>query len=145
MTAIKGFQKEYRWLSNFWPAAVMLEGIQYSSVEHAYQAAKDPSFVYRMEIRSCEKAGDAKRMGKQAILRNDWEKIKIATMLSLLREKFGKNEELKKKLLATGTAYLEETNTWGDTFWGVCNGEGQNFLGFLLMFVRYELKQKAEK
>lgn len=32
-----------------------------------------------------------------------------------------------------------EGNTWGDKFWGVCDGEGENHLGKLLMEVRAEL------
>ncbi len=33
----------------------------------------------------------------------------------------------------------EETNTWHDTYWGVCNGVGKNMLGIQLMRVRAEL------
>ena len=31
---------------------------------------------------------------------------------------------------------LVEGNYWGDTFWGICNGEGTNWLGILLMAER---------
>ena len=48
--------------------------------------------------------------------------------------------ELKQKLLETGNTELVEGNTWGDTFWGVYNVEGENILGRLLMKVREELK-----
>ena len=34
-----------------------------------------------------------------------------------------------------------EGNTWNDTFWGVCNGQGQNWLGKILMLVRSELNK----
>ena len=34
------FQGEYRFLSNFWPAQVVFEGVTYPTSEHAYQAAK---------------------------------------------------------------------------------------------------------
>lgn len=37
---IKEFQGEYRWLSNFWPARVVLDGVEYPTVENAYQASK---------------------------------------------------------------------------------------------------------
>jgi predicted NAD-dependent protein-ADP-ribosyltransferase YbiA (DUF1768 family) len=43
-------------------------------------------------------------------------------------------------LLETGDAELIEGNDWGDTFWGVCGGKGNNFLGKLLMEVRKELR-----
>ena len=57
-------------------------------------------------------------------------------MSSIVFEKFYRNKELRKKLLETGDRYLEETNWWGDDFWGVCNGEGRNELGKILMKVR---------
>jgi len=44
--------------------------------------------------------------------------------------------DLRAKLLATGNEELIEGNTWGDTFWGVCDGKGLNKLGQLLMVVR---------
>ena len=37
---INEFQGDYRFLSNFHPAEVEMDGIKYPSVEHAYQAAK---------------------------------------------------------------------------------------------------------
>ena len=60
-------------------------------------------------------------------------------MYKLLQQKFSKNSILGKKLEATGQQDLVENNTWNDTFWGVCNGKGQNNLGKLLMQVRKEL------
>ena len=48
--------------------------------------------------------------------------------------------KFKKLLLATGDRYIEETNTWGDTFWGVCNGKGENNLGKIIMKIRDTLK-----
>ena len=44
------------------------------------------------------------------------------------------------KVLATGDAYLEEGNTWGDRIWGTVNGSGANRLGFILMQIRAEIK-----
>ena len=63
-------------------------------------------------------------------------------MLRVLRAKFAQNPELAMQLLATGTRYLEETNTWGDTYWGVCEGKGLNMLGKTLMQVRDELRRR---
>lgn len=61
-------------------------------------------------------------------------------MYKLLRAKFVQ-EPMRSKLLETGEAYLEETNYWKDTFWGVYNGTGENRLGRLLMLVRDELRE----
>ena len=41
--------------------------------------------------------------------------------------------------MQTEDAELVEDNWWGDKFWGVCNGEGENHLGKLLMKIRDEL------
>ena len=141
---ILGFNKEYRFLSNFYPAEVEYDGLKYPSTEHAYQAAKTTDPAQRQRIRESQKAGDAKRFGKQVKMRSDWEQVKVDVMRDLVRQKFYKHGELKDKLLATEDAYLEETNTWNDTFWGVCKNKGQNLLGKILMEVRAELKIKIE-
>jgi len=93
---IDDFRGPYRWLSNFEPSPVEFDGVIYPTVEHAYQAAKNESPLYRKHI--------------------------------------------LERLLATGDQELIEGNTWGDRFWGVCDGEGQNQLGRLLMELRNELR-----
>lgn len=59
-------------------------------------------------------------------------------MDDLLRQKFSK-EPFVSKLLSTGCCYIEETNHWKDTFWGVCDGRGENILGKLIMVIRADL------
>jgi predicted NAD-dependent protein-ADP-ribosyltransferase YbiA (DUF1768 family) len=60
-------------------------------------------------------------------------------MEGLVRQKFSKDPVLRQRLLDTGDQDLVEGNTWGDTFWGVCRGQGSNWLGRILMDVRAEL------
>jgi len=36
---------------------------------------------------------------------------------------------------------VEVENTWGDTFWGICDNKGKNILGIILMEVRDSLKK----
>lgn len=139
---IKEFQGKYRFLSNFWPAEVDYNGYLFPSVEHAYQAAKTFDEDAQVEIAEMT-AGQAKRRGKTVTMRPDWDKIKTSVMFSLLRKKFSK-EPLRGSLLATGEQQLEEGNYWGDTFWGVCKGKGENHLGKLLMRVREELRPPSE-
>ena len=59
-------------------------------------------------------------------------------MLAIVFDKFWRNPTLKQRLLATGQRYLEETNHWGDLYYGVDyrTGKGQNVLGQILMKVR---------
>lgn len=67
-------------------------------------------------------------------------------MEELLVIKFsGKDPFLTRALMATGNAELVEGNTWNDTFWGICNGTGENHLGKLLMKVRANLFDEKER
>jgi ribA/ribD-fused uncharacterized protein len=138
MNKIESFQGEYRFLSNFWQAYVTYDGEMYPTVEHAYQAAKTMEPEFRKAI-CYARTGEAKRMGRQVPMRPDWDAIKIGVMDDLLRQKFS-DPELAEKLLATGDAELVEGNTWGDYFWGVCNGEGQNWLGRMLVAIREDIR-----
>ncbi len=134
------FKGEHRWLSNFAPVTVTLDGVRYPSVEHAYQAAKTLDPEERAAVRACESPGRAKRMGKRVTMRDDWAEVREATMLALTRQKYAQHE-YRARLLATGQRELVEGNTWGDTFWGVCEGVGDNRLGRILTRVRAELRE----
>lgn len=139
MENINSFTGQFSFLSNFYETPIAFEGVEWRTVEHAYQAMKTLNMEERERIRQAETPGKAKRLGKTITLRSDWESIKVDVMLDLLRLKFS-NPELKEKLLATGHAQLIEGNTWGDTFWGVDRKRGgKNTLGKLLMLVRTEL------
>jgi len=113
--------------------------VECPTLEHSYQAAKTKDPVERMKVLSAAGPGQAKRLGKSVTLRKDWDQIKIPTMMYLLRIKFS-NKRLEHLLLNTEDAILIEGNWWGDKFWGVCRGEGQNWLGHLLMNLREELR-----
>lgn len=135
---IYGFKGKTRFLSNFVDCKVMLEGVEYPSTENAYQAAKTLNLEERVQFETLS-APNAKWKGKEITLRADWPMISISVMWELNTQKF-KQEPFKRWLLETGEAYIEETNTWGDTFWGVCNGVGENHLGKILMNIRTSLK-----
>jgi hypothetical protein len=140
---IDSFTGSYRWLSNFHPVEVKLDGVTYSSTEHAYQAAKTLNLTERRKVREAGKPGEAKKLGMKVNLRVDWEEIKLGIMEDLVRQKF-QYPDLKKALLGTGDSELVEGNTWGDVFYGVCKGKGQNHLGRILMRVREELKKSND-
>ena len=72
-------------------------------------------------------------------MRSDWDHVKIAIMKEAVRLKF-EYPTLRGMLLDTGDAELVEGNTWGDRFWGVCDGEGDNHLGKILMHTREMLR-----
>lgn len=142
---INKFDGEYEWLSNFYKCKVYLDGIDYDSVEHAYQAAKTLDLIKRNFIRSLLIPAQAKKIGKTVKLRDDWDEIKDDAMYNLVFQKFSNNQELKEKLLSTENIQIIEENWWHDTYWGVCNGVGKNKLGHILMFVRTQLQRGKEK
>lgn len=139
---IKSFFGKFRFLSNFWPAEVVFEGKKYPSVEHAYQAAKTLDEAVREEIRIIPKAGDVKKRAKTIELREGWDALKDEIMFDLLKQKFA-IPEFKEKLLATGEEELVEGNNWGDVYWGICKGVGQNKLGKMLMDIRNDMAPRT--
>lgn len=137
---IEQFVGEYEFLSNFHPSPVELDGVEYPTVEHAFQAAKTLSKRQREIVLGKDTPGKAKRAGRKVTLREGWEGMKHGVMLDLLRKKFAHGTPLLPLLLNTGNAELVEGNNWKDTHWGVSlkTGKGQNWLGNLLMQVRNE-------
>lgn len=133
------FRGVFRFLSNFVPARVILDGVEYPSIEHAFQAAKTLIPDQRKRFVGGT-AAVAKRNGRALLLREDWESVKIGVMEALLRQKFAA-DPFRSMLLATGNAMLVEGNYWGDRFWGVCGGVGENHLGRLLMKIRAEMRK----
>lgn len=140
MEAVRAFRGKHEFLSNFYPSKVVLDGEEYQTVEAAFQAAKTFSLLSRNEIRKAKTPGQAKKIGRRVVLRPDWESVKIDVMRLLLSQKFVQGSELADRLIETGDAELVEGNSWHDTFWGVCDGVGENHLGRLLMEVRLSLR-----
>ena len=136
---IDSFRGEYRFLSNFYPSPIIIGNVTVLTVEHGYQGMKTKNMELRHEIFMAKTPGEAKKLGQLVELRDDWEDIKIPVMRYMLNKKF-EIPHLKESLLATGNAELIEGNTWGDVFWGVCNGKGKIMLGRLLMAIREELR-----
>lgn len=151
---ITEFQREYRWLSNFYPAVVLYKGVQYSSVEHAYMSAKSDSnffaFASKKELNWKEFCQDSsnspatiKRMSRKITLVDNWDDIKLQVMEECLRSKFSQ-DPFKIMLLETGDQHLQEGNWWSDVYWGVNlkTNKGENNLGKLIMKIRTDLKSK---
>lgn len=135
--AILGFFQDYRFLSNFTLCSVELDGIIYPSSEHAYMAHKTSDPKEKEEIAALETPRDARKYGVSMYISTpNWERVKLYSMARCLHAKFNQNPYLMNVLKATGSKYLEETNYWGDDYWGKCTTNGFNHLGQLLMFTR---------
>jgi len=144
---IKEFQGDYRFLSNFWMVPVDVDGVTYPSAEHAYQASKTDSRQHKMQIKACKTPGQAKRLGKTVPLRTGatLPQVKLDAMRRIVLAKFQQNAFIRRALLDTHPQQLQEGNTWGDRFWGICRGEGENNLGKILVEVREQLRQEQIK
>lgn len=141
---IDRFDREHAFLSNFHPSPVRGPmGLLFPTVEHAFQASKTRSAIEVERIQDAPTPGRAKRLGRRVALREDWEETRLDVMEELVWRKFVITD-LRAKLLATGDAELVEGNGWGDTFWGVCAGVGENHLGRILMRVRERIRAMGD-
>ncbi len=141
LPGIYGFYDKFDFLSNFYPSEFVYRGLLSKTVEHAYQAEKSCTHDDFIHVMAANTPASAKSRGRDIDMRDDWDEVKDAVMLELLRKKF-EIPALAEKLLDTDDLYLEETNHWYDRYWGVCNGKGLNHLGLLLMKVREELRSR---
>lgn len=142
------FYYEYEangYLSNYYPSPINLEGREWATVEHYYQAAKSLDPDYAERIRLAPSADEAKRLGNspECPLRPDWSEYKLTAMRQALEAKFTQHPELRASLLATGSATLHE-NSRKDYYWGIgADGSGASTLGKLLMELRTRLSDGA--
>lgn len=132
---VKEFRGQYRFLSNFF---IEPDG---THVEGEYQALKTdpPSFDIMRGVSPERAKAIGSRFLRDGMVRPNWHLINVSIMERLVRRKFTDHSHLRRLLTQTGSAYLEEGNYWGDTFWGTVDGVGYNHLGRILMKVRGEL------
>ncbi len=143
----KGFAGELSFLSNMLPCSGVYISIPtksegrvrywFPTVENAYQFSKLPDGLQMHKAFVILYTGcnpyHAKVYGKNLPLRDDWtDEKKIQIMSSLIDLKFAKGSHLAGFLLRIKDEDLVEYNYWGDTFWGVCNGKGEDNLGKIL-------------
>ena len=143
------FHKEYYiwgWASNFYVAAIKVNGVVWKTTEHFFQAQKfedgaDSDTDYQMKIHQASTPGEAAALGRDRShpIRNDWEGVKEEIMVKALRAKFTQNKSMGRLLRRTFPFELQE-EARRDPYWGTGHdGRGRNRLGVLLQKVREEL------
>lgn len=149
-TTISEFKGPYAFLSNFYQSPVDMDPpfpslvpFRYATAEHAYQAAKALTREDHDRIAASRTPGDAKKAGRRVKARDDWDAHRVVVMTRVVEAKFAAGTELAARLVSTGDAELVEGNYWGDDFWGVYRGRGQNMLGAILMTHRRYLASLA--
>ncbi len=135
----------YGCFSNFAPYPVRMDGKLWPTSEHYFQAQKYLNADQQEKIRQAQAPASAAHMGRDqnALIRPDWEVIKVSIMREVVRAKFEQHADLRQIILSTGEAIIIE-HTKNDAFWGDGgDGSGQNMLGKILMEVRKELIKKS--
>lgn len=132
MKKIDNFIGEYRFLSNSYPDGP-------GSFEHLIQAFRCARALDAVNVLKAETPAEAIKLADTFKIRRGWDQNKYEIMYELVKIKF-QNIELRCRLIETGDAELINQNTWGETYWGVCAGRGENHLGKILMKIRKELR-----
>lgn len=132
----------YGCFSNFSAHPVVIDGIEYKTTEHYFQAQKFTSPALQKQVRGAKTPMDAAIMGRsrENPLRKDWESVKDRVMLQAVRAKVQQHPDVRDTLLSTGDAMLVE-HTKNDSYWADGGtGKGRNRLGQILMQVREECR-----
>jgi len=137
---IDSFSGEYDFLSNFYEREILYNGVKYKTTEHAFQAAKAINQEDHDLIMNSSTPGKSKKLGRTIKIKNNWDNIKNQIMYEIVSAKFNQHQDLMNLLLKTRDEELIEGNWWKDTYWGVCNGVGTNYLGKILMKIRSGVK-----
>ena len=138
---IDDFRDMNFWLSNFRRKALTVDGIMYPSAEHAFHAQKTHDLALRQKIADASTPMAAKRLGRNLVLRSDWETVKREVMANVIAAKFD-DVFLRLFLDQTNDALLIEGNRHCDNVWGSCvcpkhkAWAGKNWLGKTLMAER---------
>lgn len=122
-----------------------LEGAEWPSVEHYYQAMKFEEAGYREQIRTARYPADCSKLGKSRKhgRRRGWEGVKEVYMTRAVYTKCRTHPEVAAALLATGELPIVETSQY-DYYWGCGrDGRGHNTYGKVLMKVREQLRREA--
>ena len=99
VSIVKRFRGNYEFLSNFYPAKILFDGIDYYNAEAAYQAQKCADLAQREQFAKLY-SDESKRFGRSIVVREDWDEVKIDVMKQVVRAKFEQNhiDALKKYL-----------------------------------------------
>ncbi len=134
---------KYGVFSNFAPYPIWLDGKQWPTSEHYFQAHKFTDAAQQEAVRLAKSPMEAVRIGRDRewILRADWEEVKDEIMREGVWAKFAQHSKLRELLLSTGDTTIVE-HTKNDSYWGDgSDGTGKNMLGRILMEVRERIRQ----
>lgn len=163
ITFYRSNEKPFGCFSNLYRRPIQIEGVEYPTVEHAYQSLKPrdvrvrnwlleapaPSLVaLGAHVLPSDEPDPTMVMGRvaDALLgfhtRPGWSRLRYPWMLACLMAKFSQHQDLADLLISTENAEIIEAGRIDDDAgrrWGIVNGRGANYLGRMLMRVRGNL------
>lgn len=142
-TVFDDWTGDYEFLSEDYPCVIAFDGVNYPSLTHAFFASKNSGseggLNQRAVIQNTRSAYEVKKLMKGFNASWRWRRQKIKVRYAFQYAKFANNPTLRAALIATAPAQLVFKNDHLNRFWGVCQGEGKNWDGRLLMSVRDQL------
>jgi ribA/ribD-fused uncharacterized protein len=133
-------------LGTFSQHGFVLEGLEWPSVEHYYQAMKFEDAQYCERIRQADHPKKARKLGRNRLKRRrtGWHQVKTTVMTRGVYTKCRTHPEIAGALLATSDRMLIENSNY-DYYWG-CGRDrrGENAYGKVLMNVRDELREEQQ-
>jgi ribA/ribD-fused uncharacterized protein len=131
--------------SNFSPHGFSLDGKDWRTSEHYFQAMKFAGTPFEETVRAAPSPKDAANMGRDRALplRPDWESVKDEVMRKAVLAKFRAHPDIAAILVGTGEEEIVE-KAIHDAYWGCGpDGKGRNMLGKILMEARATLRSEA--
>jgi ribA/ribD-fused uncharacterized protein len=150
---------EYRNFSNMSEHRIAVDGTQFPTVEHYFQAMKAKEFkddeIYEKIVKA-KTSKAAKALGKKVkgFEKEVWDSKKDDIMRLGIRTKFIQHPELRKQLQETGERMIGEADA-RNTYWGIGTSQtsekskhpekwrGQNKIGKILMELRQEFQENT--
>jgi len=127
---------KYFFLSNCTDSPIIFNGIMYQSTEAAYQSIKTKSIKIKYQLSQVDDVSEAYCIGRNLIPFYGWKRKRLSSMRDIVKLKFDTYPNAKEKLMLTYPKKIVARNNWGDTYWGIYNNKGNNFLGKILMNIR---------
>lgn len=144
--------EENGYLSNWYPSAFRVNGTAFSSMEQFMMSRKAVFFCdepVAAKILATDDVAKIKALGRRVSNYDEslWNGVRQIVVYEGLLAKFSQNEELRERLMATGSALLAECAV-NDRIWGIglsmkdpdrldkSKWKGLNLLGYTLMMVR---------
>ncbi len=136
---------------NFQIRRIVVDGVEYFSCEHAYQALKFVPGSQQEAIRSLRPKGSEKIFGmrcwsegQRGTVRDDWEAVKLDVMVAVNEAKYMQHQDLQQELLGTGQAQIVGGPSTSWTVHGVSHNWSR-WNGLIQMRIREQLRAESER